>query len=75
MLKQGAANLAALNTVIATATSSLLDTSTDAEVQAAIDSWNTARGAYADYGQIRLPDLATLNSDILGDIAAAAVAP
>lgn len=72
ILKVGAANLDALNTAIDAAITGLTDTSTDAEVQAAVDTWNEKRAAYADYGQIRLPEFGTLFSDMLSDIAAAA---
>jgi hypothetical protein len=73
ILKEGAASLGALNTAIAAAVADLDASSTDAEVQAAVTEWNAKRTAYADYGQIRLPDFGTLFSDVLADIATEAV--
>lgn len=73
-LKKGNAALTALQAAMNTAIGSLDPaTATDADVQVAVDAWNTAISNYRDHAEIRLPALSTLFNDAVSDVSAGAV--
>jgi hypothetical protein len=71
-LKEGAAQVTAVKVALDAVVTDLDDTSTDAEIVAAITEWDRIRQGYTDYGRVQLPTLAILQADMQADIIAAA---